>query len=398
MAVNRILVLRWTGSAYESLGGFLGLVARELRELQHDVTIFSLEGQGWGRNLVGLLETEQFDFALTMSGIGIEATVPGKGPVWDVAKLPLFNWNCDHPCYFPPRHAARSRFILHGYVYPDHAQYNIQHLNPNGMAFAVHMGMPARHIFRGAPLPLAARNGRIVFTKSGRNSNAIAAGWQDRAPPLRDILLAAAEELLHQDTAVFVPVLQRIAEPHGLVLAANGELMLSLVRELDDYIRFRRGDMVMRALLDYPVDVFGTGWDHIPWDQARSAKFHGALPWQSAAVEHLPTYLGSLSINPLVEQSLHDRVFFALAAGVAPLSDDNAFARTRMPSLQPYCFDFTPGRIAAAADALLSDPAEALARTEAAWQALAPDVTMRRAAEQIVQFAGLHVANLRWGL
>jgi len=34
-------------------------------------------------------------------------------------------------------------------------------------------------------------------------------------------------------------------------------------------------------------------------------------------------------------------------------------------------------------------------RTEAAWQALTPDFTMRRAAEQIVQFASLHGTNAR---
>ena len=397
MAASKILVLCWSGSLYGCLGGFLCLVADELRELGHEVTLFNIEGNDWIRDLAGVLETQPFDFALTMSGIGIEAAISGKGPLWLVAKVPLFNWNCDHACYFPARHAVRSRFILHGYVFPDHARYNIQYLNPNGMAFAVHMGMPPRHIFQGAPLPLAARNGRIVFTKSGRDSNAIIAEWQERLPPVRDILLAAAEALLHRDTAAFVPILQSIAEQYGLLLAANGELMLGLIRELDDYIRFRRSDMVMRALLHHPVDVFGAGWDHIPWDQARSARYYGSLPWQIAAIERLPRYLGALSINPLVEQSAHDRVFFALAAGVTPLSDDTAFARTTMPSLQPYCFDFTPQRIVAAADTLLSDPAAALARTEATRVGLAADFTMRRAAEQIVQFAGLQAANLRWG-
>jgi hypothetical protein len=44
---------------------------------------------------------------------------------------------------------------------------------------------------------------------------------------------------------------------------------------------------------------------------------------------------------------------------------------------------------------VLVDPADALARTETAWQALTPAFTMRRAAEQIVQFAALHGANAR---
>lgn len=66
-----------------------------------------------------------------------------------------------------------------------------------------------------------------------------------------------------------------------------------------------------------------------------------------------------------------------------------------MPGLLPYSFDFTPERIAAAADALLADPAEAMARTEAAWQALSRDFAMRRAAVQIMQFATLQEANAR---
>ena len=392
-----VLVLRWTGSAFESVSGMLDLAAQELRGLGHAVTAFPVAGAGWGQRLAGRIEAEQFDFALTMSGVGVDVVVPGKGLLWDVAKLPLFNWNCDHPCYFPPRHGVRSRFVLHGYLFADHAQYNLQHLNPNGLAFAVHLGLPPRSLFPGAPLPAGARNGRIIFTKSGKDSNAIAAEWRERAPPLRDILLTAAEELLHQSTAACFPVVQRIAGDHGLFLAGNGELALGLIRELDDYLRFRRGDMLVRTLLDYPVDVIGPGWEHIPWHRAGAAAHHGALPWRTATFERLPHYLASLSLQPLVEQSVHDREFYALAAGVVPLSDDNAFAQACLPALQPYRFDFTRERIVAAADALLSDPAAALQRTEAAWQGMQPAFTLRQAMMQIVDYAALYPANRRWG-
>jgi hypothetical protein len=287
----------------------------------------------------------------------------------------------------------RSRFLLHGYVFPDHAVYNIRHLNPNGMAFGVHIGMPPRSMFSGAPMPLAERNGRIIFSKSGADTNTIEANWRGRAPVVRQTLFDAAEELFHRSTLDFVPVLQRVAERQGLVLDGNNELTLGLIRELDGYIRYRRGNLVMQTLLGYPVDVFGVGWEHIRWDGARAA-FRGALAWR-AALQQLPPYVGCLSINPLVERSVHDRVFFAIAACVVPITDGNAFSREHLPGLERYCFDFSPERITQAVDAVLSDPAEALARTEAAWQALTPDFTMRRAAEQILQFVGLHGANAR---
>jgi hypothetical protein len=390
---GRILILRWTGSAYDSLGGLLEQMAQEFASMGHNVLLFAAAGQDWPNRLVALLQQGDIAFALSMSGIGIDIALPGKGLLWEATKVPMFNWSCDHPCYFPSRHGIRSRFLLHGYVFPDHAQYNIRHLNPNGMAFGVHIGMPPRSMFPGAPLPLAERNGRIVFSKSGADTNAIEATWRQRAPVMRQILFDAAEELFHRSTGDFVPVLQRVGERQGLLLDGNNELTLVLIRELDAYIRYRRGNLVIQSLLGHPVDVFGTGWDHIEWDGAR-AEFRGALAWR-VALEKLPPYMGCLSINPLVERSVHDRVFFGLAAGVAPITDGNTFLREHLPGLERYCFDFSREQIVRAVEAVLDDRAEALARTEAAWQALTPDFTMRGAAEQIVQFAALHGANAR---
>lgn len=386
--------MRWSGSAYDALGGLLELLGQELAALGHRVLLFGADGQDWPRRLLEVLQQGDIAFAVTMSGIGMEFALDGKQSLWEAVKVPMFNWSCDHPCHYPSRHGLRSRFLLHGYVFPDHAHYNRRYLNPNGMAFGVHIGMPRRSLFPSAPLPIAARNGRIIFSKSGQDTNQIEANWRARAPIVRQILFDAAEELFHRNTADFMPVLQGVGEQQGLLLDGNNDLALVLLRELEFYIRGRRGNLVVQTLLDYPVDVFGSGWDHIPWAGAR-ATFQGVVPWRVAAVERLPQYLGCLSINPLVDKSVHDRVFFALAAGVVPVSDGNEFSRARMPGLQRYCFDFTRENIAAAADALLAEPDEALARTEIAFQELMPDFTIQRAAQQIMQFAALHEANAR---
>jgi hypothetical protein len=116
------------------------------------------------------------------------------------------------------------------------------------------------------------------------------------------------------------------------------------------------------------------------------------VPW-SEGIGRLPAYLGSLSLNPLVDESFHDRVFFALAAGVAPLSDVNAFARTRTPGLLPYMFECEPDAIRAAADALLSDPADAIARAEDAASKLSPVFTLRHSVQRIVEFVAMHKLN-----
>ncbi|MGD0108471.1 MAG: hypothetical protein ABSC06_31190 [Rhodopila sp.] len=390
---GKILILRWAGSAYDSLGGFLELIAQEFAAQGHSVTLFAADGEGWPNRLVDLLKAGDIAFALTMSGIATDLAVSDK-LVWEAAKVPLFNWSCDHPSYFPSRHVIRNPFLLHGYVFPDHARYNITHLRPNGAAFAVHLGIPPRSLFPQAPLPLGNRNGRIMFTKTGHDTNEIEATWHTYIPDLQAIIFAAAEELFHRSTADALPVLRGLAEQRGIFLDGDSRLAMLLIREIDTYIRFRRANLVMHTVLRYPVDVFGNGWDHIKSEGAQ-ARFHGAATWR-AMIEQLPRYLGCLSTNPLVDDSVHDRSFFALAAGVVPVSDSNAFSRARMSALEPYTFPFTQERIEHAVEALLAAPAEALARTESTWQELAVPFGMRRAARQIVHFVALHGMNARW--
>ena len=391
---NRVLILRWAGSAYNSLGGLLELTGHELAAQGLKVTMFAADGKDWPQRLIQLLRQGGISFALTMSGIGTDLSVDGK-LIWEAAKVPLFNWNCDHPCYFPMCHAIRNAYLLHGYVFPDHARYNIQHLSPNGSAFAIHLGIPSRNVFPEAPLPPARRNSRIMFTKSGADINKIEAAWRGYAPGPQRIVFAAAEELFARSTADFLPTLQRIAVPLGLFVGGNNQLTLLLIREVDAYIRYKRANLVMNAILRYPVDVFGTGWDHVNWDGA-AAQCRGAMTWRTM-IDQLPRYVGSLSINPLVEESVHDRVFFALAAGVVPVTDGNAFTDENMPALESYRFSFNRQRIEQAVEAALAAPADALVRVEDTWRALAKPFGMRRSAQQIAQFAALHLLNAPFG-
>jgi hypothetical protein len=390
-----VLILRWGASAYDSLGGLLELMADQFRAEGLDVAVFAADGPDWPNRLAKRVGEGGIAFALTMSGIASDLGTDGK-LIWETAKVPLFNWNCDHPCYFPTRHGIRSPYLLHAYVFADHARYNILHLNPNGAAFAVHLGIPPRSLF-GAAVPVrpSGRNGRIMFSKTGADTNAIEAAWRSYIPDVQRLVFAAAEELFSKNTGDFLPTLQSLAEPLGLLFGGNSRLTMLLIRELDGYVRFRRANLVMQTVRRLPVDVFGSGWEHIDWHGA-AATYRGPLTWR-AMIERLPLYSGCLSTNPLVEQSVHDRSFFALAAGVTPISDDNLFARTTMPGLAPYRFGFTSERITQALEAALAAPAEAIDRTEEAWNAMSVCFGMRRSAQQIVQFAMLHSHNAPFG-
>ena len=385
-----VLILRWAGSAYDSLGGLLDLMAQELAALGLTIQTCIVDQPNWREHLAATLRQANIAFALTMSGIGTDLEIDGK-LIWETAGVPLFNWSCDHPCYFPARHAIRNPYLLYGYVFPDHARYHIRHLHPNGAAFAVHSGIPPRTLFPAAPLASSSRNGRILFAKSGGDTNRIEATWRAYSPDMRQIMFAAAEALSDTPTADYLPTLQPIAERHGLFLAGDSRLAMRMIRELDDYHRVRRANIVMHALRRYPVDVFGTGWDHIGRDNA-AATFHGPATWRQL-IDRLPNHVASISINPLIEDSAHDRVFFALAAAVPPLTDANRFTQAHMPNLAPYSFDFTRERIAHAVENVLTSPEHAIALTNDTWTTLAPQFAMRDSVRKIVQFVMLQKLN-----
>jgi hypothetical protein len=121
------------------------------------------------------------------------------------------------------------------------------------------------------------------------------------------------------------------------------------------------------------------------------------VPWRDYA-SRLPGYLGCLSLNPLTEGSTHDRVFLALAAHVAPVSESNVFSRAHMPRLERYAFPpphdaASAGRVAAGLQAVLDAPGAALAETEATWAAMLPEFAMRRSLQQIVGLVSLAQMN-----
>jgi hypothetical protein len=388
-----ILLIQWNGSHYDSLAGLLQLAGQEFAGQGFAVRTVTMDRPGWKDELATLLRAEPPLCAIGMSGVGSDLQTAQRKSLWEAAKVPFFDWNCDHPAYFPRRHAIRSRYLLHGYVFPDHAQYSIRHFNANGVAFCAHLGVPPRSIFEGAPRPLAARNGRIVFAKTGADTNAIEARWRRLSPILRDLLFAASEELFHRSTAEHLPTLQRLGETRGFLLDGSGLLALRLIRELDAYIRHRRARMVLEAVRTCPVDVYGAGWEHVDQETGQ-VRFHGPAEWRTLT-GLLPGYLGCLTINPLVEHSVHDRSFFALAANVTPLGDSNIFSRAQLPALEGFTFRFDPASVRAAVETLFADPAAAMALTEQAWLQVRERFSLRASLGLILDAAQMVPLNAR---
>jgi len=372
-------------SAYDSLAGLLDMLGTEFERLGHRVVTINLRDPAFGERLKEIIGHRAETFALSLSGLGLEIRAADRRLFWDAAQIPFFSWYCDHPSYFIRRHRIASPYIAHGYVFPDHAKFNRDYLKVNGAAFPVHMGIPDPGFFAeasGDRRKGGSRNGRIIFAKSGWDPNLLERHWRTTVPPrlfrlLFDIIDASSES----GCVSFPQTIIDVAEQHSIYLSAGGDLFNALLTRTDNYIRATKTTLLASILTKHPVDFFGSGWDYMA-PQATKSAFHGPIPF-AALCKTLPAYLGAASINPNVDLSVHDRVFFSIGAGVTPIFDGNAFSRAHMPMLKAHSFSYHRESIEAAVDCLLSQPSEAQENVAAALAALYPAFSMRNAARQI---------------
>ncbi len=390
-----ICILSATNSAYLSVRGLLLMAGAELDHLGHEVHIINLEEPDTPARMDALLPRREETIALVMSGIGLEIRTKDGRLFWDVAQIPVFNWNCDHPSYFMRRHRIESRYIVHGYVFPDHAMFNRDHLHANGAAFGTHIGIPDPGFFGARPAEK--RNGRIVFAKSDWNPQKLERAWRAALPPKLFAILFDAIAAAHGKTcSAFPGIICDVAARHLMYLTPGGEIFNAILTRLDNYTRAVRTREVGAVLSNYPVDFIGGGWDDFKAG-TRHARFLGAMPFD-ALRENLGSYLGAASLNPNVDLSVHDRVFAALGASTVPIFDANSFSRENFPRLSRYGFGQSADSIAAAVEAVLDDPAAAQAATTATLAETYPRLSMQRSMQEIceitTQMAGIAGAKL----
>jgi hypothetical protein len=371
-------------TAYDSVRGILAMAGAELHRLGHEVRMLDLTAPDLPSRLNALLPRRAETIAIGMSGIGLELYTDDRKLFWDAAQIPYFSWYCDHPSYFVRRHRRESRYVVQAYVFPDHAVFNRDYLQANGAAFACHIGIPDPGFFGG--VPAAKRNGRIVFAKSGWNPVALERSWRTTMPPkLFAILFDAIGAARGKTCGAFSEIILAAAAEHLVYLTPGGDLFNVILTRLDNYTRAVRTREVGAVLCDYPVDFIGGGWDDVA-ASGRHARFHGAMPFDSLR-ENLGTYLAAASLNPNVDLSVHDRVFFALGAGTVPIFDANRFSREHLPRLVRFSFDQEAESIAAAVEAVLADPVAAQVATSETFAEIYPRFSMRCSVQDIHEIA-----------
>ncbi len=356
MQLDSILSLTWK-SAYQSVRGLVLHFAPAWRQAGLDLIELDISTPGWEARLKTILGARKIGFVLATSGIGAKLQIDGQN-LWAKLNLPVFNLLLDHPVYWAANHTTQPGTAVLGYMFRDHALYQASDVRSGNMVTSIDYGVP------DLPLRSLSESGRprVIFAKTGNAPEALAKSW--RATPklerlLHDVLDALAfERNGFANVAAFPPLITQVAAAHRFELQPFDPLSRFLIAQIDDYIRRQKSTAIAKALLGFDVDVFGAAWEHIDIAGAK-AKFHGPISYGDLE-SRFPSATASLTMNPNIALSAHDRFFTAIGAGIMPLSDRNGYIAERFPEALPFSFDFTPGSIEAALEKLFSAPETAI--------------------------------------
>ncbi len=387
------------GGSYGMLGALLRNLSHAFRSLGRPVVEIEAHDPEWTVRLLEALG-RGVAFGVGMSGIGIDLEVRltggDKARLWSQVTTPFFSWHCDHPTYYSPRHTLSDPWIIHGYVFPDHARFQREHGRSTSMVANVHLGFPdlQRYPKDSADRPVD----RILFAKSGSNPAALTQHWRERFPAIICKLLHDSVDALDElGGHRHVEAVIKAGAAHGIQVDPRSQLGYILIAQVDDYVRHRNATRVVERLLHRPADIYGKGWEHLS-AKATHARFHGPVDFDES-VRLVRSRRVSVNVNPCVNEAAHDRFHFALAAGAIPVSDHNAFIRTYFPSLAPYGFEFNAASIDQALDRAWADRKLAAQKVADAAAVSAEKFSFTVAARQIeAACEALRFANQPSGL
>ncbi|MEJ0062314.1 MAG: hypothetical protein WDO70_03715 [Alphaproteobacteria bacterium] len=282
---------------------------------QHQVIDLLASG---GLALLGkALKGGDIAFAYGFAGVGSQLLAGNDVNLWTALRLPFVAFWFDHPSYHYRQHIVSSPYILNCYHIRDHLEARQKYLPPGNAALSLPPTSPGHNPYARAT-PWAARQRKFFFAKTAYRPEAIAANWNKYPPLLRDMLASLAEQARsdrHLDLAAAT------AASFGKIGRPLSDLdgFMGVIQEIDRYIRAWRSDRLARALMAYPVHIYGRGWDYLA-GQSSTAEIFPAFPavdlWR-----RMTDYRLVANSSPLWRDGVHERVTMGIASGSVTLTD-----------------------------------------------------------------------------
>jgi hypothetical protein len=355
----RTVILNWKKGDNDPFTVFNEAIRHHFEGCGRIVEIVEITDEGWAGQLAELA-LQGIDFVFTWQGLGSDVVIDVNGrqeSLWNVLKVPLICLHGDHPSHNPEKHRCESRYCFHLYPEAEFARYSNRHFRR--MRGAAVIDFPILHI--EPPMqPLA--DDCFVIAKNLMDPMVFEQRWlQDHDQALYEVFMAVAEVLTHRIAS------ERYVDVHAAIDQLIDEYDLERIRpEIDEklyhqfhseqemYCRNYKSLSVVVALRDFPVRIYGRGWERIAKEAPANLAFKPGLDMvQSQALFH--TRYGIIDVSPA--KSPHDRTLRAMANSGAFLTNaclEDMFAD--IARYAPLFYSLNSDQLADRCAAVMADP------------------------------------------
>ena len=357
----KVVLLNWRVGENDPFSFVNATLRQHLRACGRNVEVIEITEEGWADQLASLVPGG-IEFVFTWQGLGSSATLSEGGTnLWDYLKVPLICLHGDHPSHMPLNHELESPYCFHLYTNAAFARYSNRHFRSTRSASVIDLPQ----VFREPRLER--RTGDyFVLAKNVNHPEDTEAVWRQGMTKAEFAAYMMAAETLKSRIAQ-----ESYVEIHDILddlIVTNGLDWLNPTADparyhlyhsqLDNYLRSYKSIAAVTAMRDFPLRVYGRGWDRV----ARNApSSHVFAPGRNMADSQdiYYTRFGLVDISPA--KVLHDRTRRAMANGSPFLSSANledSFANIEL--FDQLFFSFRPAELQTRCAAVLHDPASHL--------------------------------------
>jgi hypothetical protein len=306
----------------------------------------------------------QVAFAVTWLGIGQDLAVE-VGPeqatrnLWEALEVPLIKIQGDLPAYFADFHGDVPRNAVNLYANSEFVHFRHRWLPDARALTGILPPVPLMPLQRGKLNISARQQGKLVFLKNGNSPTELQNLWRERLPKSVGNLISA---MAHEITPVGLkPGLLHIGDFVAEFLDATGidpdaarDLVRFFTAQLDDYLRRLKSQMIAESLLDLPILVQGSLWEHVDFSRRRAQ----LVPGQDyeATQQIYCDQLGIIDMSPNVDTAPHERVQRAAGSYAAVLTNRQTWLNEKFPGFEELTFEFDPESIKARASDAIARP------------------------------------------
>jgi hypothetical protein len=369
-----VVVLSGAGAS-NAIDGLMRTVAGLLQENGLPVKFFDVSratNEDWG-GLLSFLMSGRVRFALSFLGIGQDFQVKlGEAGetvnAWEHANIPFIKLHGDSPAYFLKRHLDVPLTGVNLYYFDEHLEFR-RWMHPETRSIAA---MVDPYLISDTPPDTidfeSRKRGTLVFLKNGGSPHELMTLWRQKLPE------SMSDELIELALAIVQPALKpgrflfhqfvldhldrKRIDPRGL-----REIVRLYVAQLDDYVRRVKANMVVKALLPFPVIIHGAGWDHLDLAGAR-AQVAPPLDFETTG-KVFQTQLGVIDMTPNVDGCGHDRMLRAAGTYAFGLANKSSWLEGLLPELNARAYEFSEDSIAVSVDRALKNPSECVELAQA---------------------------------